>query len=377
MTRKRKVLTCLESCGRGGIETTLLRCLKEWDPAEIEMHVSVHTMKGDWMEEYRKRTYALYRMPGKFFFTYQLIWAYFFLRRHRFDVVHCRNAFFCAPVVLACRLNHIPVLVSIHSTRSLNETRKLFHRIRLIRIALNKWIVRHFATCIIGHSQENLNCYFPQWRSSKRASVIYNGIQLNSALPGDEERKMARQDLGFSSELRYLLNVGTFRPPKNHKMLIELLAQLQPQMPELRLVLVGGGSLRSAIEQYAKERGVFELVIFTGVQENTAPYYKACDLFVFPSLYEGLGNVVIEAENFGCPVACSDLPALREALCPVQHKNMFPVNDRERASGIIRRLLKSPPPQSELEESFQYIRQHFDIKKMAAALLEKYRQVSK
>jgi glycosyltransferase involved in cell wall biosynthesis len=101
-------------------------------------------------------------------------------------------------------------------------------------------------------------------------------------------------------------HVGNFRPPKNHEFLVELMAELLPRMPEAQLVLVGDGPLRPDIEHLADRKGIRDHVLFLGVRSDVHRILGALDLFLFPSLFEGLPLALVEAQAAGLPCVTSD-----------------------------------------------------------------------
>ena len=103
-------------------------------------------------------------------------------------------------------------------------------------------------------------------------------------------------------------HVGRFAPQKNHQFLLKIVAEIAQQEPNTRLLLVGTGSLRSDIEQQLDQLGLTDKVIFAGVRSDVPRLMLgAMDVFLFPSFYEGLGLVLIEAQAAGLPCVISDV----------------------------------------------------------------------
>jgi glycosyltransferase involved in cell wall biosynthesis len=100
--------------------------------------------------------------------------------------------------------------------------------------------------------------------------------------------------------------VARFVEPKNHTFLLEIFRELLKMEPQAVLLLIGSGPLEEKIRLKAKEMHIDDAVIFSGEHSNIADYYQAMDVFVLPSLFEGLGIVNIEAQCAGLPCFVSD-----------------------------------------------------------------------
>ena len=128
--------------------------------------------------------------------------------------------------------------------------------------------------------------------------VIFNGIDLSRCIP-----KTAYEE----KDDMILLHIGRFNEQKNHKGLLEIFHKLVQYHPDFRLQLLGDGELRAEMEHHAKALGISDRVDFLGNQSNVYPYLQAADLFVLPSLYEGMPMTIIEAMGTGLPIVAADV----------------------------------------------------------------------
>ncbi len=108
-----------------------------------------------------------------------------------------------------------------------------------------------------------------------------------------------RQELGIAKDTFVLGHIGRITVPKNHQFLVELFAGYHKENPNSKLLLVGDGELFETVQQQCTQLGISDTVIMVGSKTNTEDYYQAMDVFVFPSLWEGLGIVAIEAQANG------------------------------------------------------------------------------
>ena len=142
-------------------------------------------------------------------------------------------------------------------------------------------------------------------KNKSRFIMLNNAIDAASYTYDLSKREELRRQLGLADEL-VIGHVGRFNPQKNHPFLLDIFAALLRKEPNAVLLLVGGGEDMLKIQAKAHALGIAEHVRFLGVRSDVADLMQAMDVFVFPSLYEGLGLVLIEAQAAGLPCVVSD-----------------------------------------------------------------------
>ena len=135
--------------------------------------------------------------------------------------------------------------------------------------------------------------------------VIYP-IDLNNFLFDEKIRNEKRNEMGFLPTDMIIGHVGRFMKQKNHKFIIDIFYELYKRNNNYKLILIGQGPLQNEIEEKVKQLKIENNVLFLGQKKDVYKYYQAMDLFLFPSLYEGLGIAVIEAQTSGLPCVVSD-----------------------------------------------------------------------
>lgn len=144
-----------------------------------------------------------------------------------------------------------------------------------------------------------------EWFFGRSIAELPNYLMLPNSINPDKyrfnenSRKEVRKELGIDERELVLGNVGRLVPQKNQKFLIDLLPSLLKKLPNLSLALVGGGRLRQEFEQRTLNLGVRSHVHFLGVRTDVEKLYSTFDVFVFPSLFEGLPEALIEAQANG------------------------------------------------------------------------------
>ena len=119
-------------------------------------------------------------------------------------------------------------------------------------------------------------------------------------------------------------HIGRFDPQKNHEFLIELFAAYAAKHPDAALLLVGEGALQQRIRSKVEQLGLSERIQFLGVRADTNRLYQAMDLFLLPSLFEGLPVVGVEAQSAGLPMLTAD--TVTRELCVTDFVEMLPLD---------------------------------------------------
>ena len=135
-------------------------------------------------------------------------------------------------------------------------------------------------------------------------TVLNNGISLDKYEFSEVDRIAYREKLNIGNKT-LLGNVGNFVEAKNHQFAIEILAKL-PNRENFKMLFLGSGKLEEECKLLASKLGVSDSVIFAGSVENVTPYLSAMDLFIAPSLYEGLPLVLVEAQANGLNLIVSN-----------------------------------------------------------------------
>lgn len=137
-------------------------------------------------------------------------------------------------------------------------------------------------------------------------TIIRNGKDIDRFLFRPDVRKRMREALGVSDDTVLLGHVGLFHRQKNHPFLIETFEAVCKRSDRYRLALIGEGQERPCVERLVREKGLEDRVILLGNRSDVDALLQAMDLMVFPSLFEGMPNVVLEWQLAGLPALISD-----------------------------------------------------------------------
>ena len=139
-----------------------------------------------------------------------------------------------------------------------------------------------------------------------RVNILHNGVDLDVFKYFPEERKNIRKNLCVSTETRLIGHIGRFDEQKNHDFLLEIFNRIHAMDSNTKLLLIGKGPLEERMRQKASNLGLLDRIIFAGTRSDVPSLLSAMDVFVMPSLYEGMPNAVIEAQATGLPCLIAD-----------------------------------------------------------------------
>lgn len=148
---------------------------------------------------------------------------------------------------------------------------------------------------------------------SDRFSILHNAVNLSEFAYREEAKSSIRAELGIPAGAFVVGHVGRFNQQKNHSFLIDAFECVAHRREDAWLLLLGKGELEDEVRERAVRAGVSDRVVFAGVRRDAALCYSAMDVLAFPSLYEGLPNVIVEAQANGLPCVVSDT-VTREVL---------------------------------------------------------------
>lgn len=136
--------------------------------------------------------------------------------------------------------------------------------------------------------------------------ILHNAIDLNCFHFSEKSRTDIRHELYIPDDAFVVGHIGRFSEQKNHLFLLDNFACIAKKRPDAYLILVGDGERKEQIREKVKKIDLENRVIFTGVRGDVPALLSAFDVFLFPSLYEGMPNTVIEAQATGLPCVISD-----------------------------------------------------------------------
>jgi len=225
---------------------------------------------------------------------------------------------------LALRLSRVraPLVVTFHTTRLFGAK----EHAKMIIDRLFFW----GANRLVFVCEKQKRYWLRRGVLSRKNEVIYNGVDTEhfSHTSGSEERRELRRGLGYS-DADYVIGISAvLRPEKNHVQLVDAVAALRSMGIPARVLMIGDGPMRGAVEVRGHELKVDADVRITGFQQEIRPYISVCDVMVLCSLaVETFSLAALEAMAMGKPVVHSDLGGASEMIFPGRNGFLFPVGD--------------------------------------------------
>lgn len=270
------------------------------------------------------------------------------IRRHRYTIVHTHNSKAGFIGRLAARLAGAPVIVhTVHGFA--------FHRYeRWWRRRLFLWLERLAARWCdhLVMISEPLIDWALRERIAPRAKMtkIYSGIDLD-LFRRPVDTAAVRNRLGLTADDLVIGQVAKLWHGKGHEVLFRAAARLKDRLPQLRLLVIGEGELGPRLQRLAQELGLGERVVFTGFRTDIPALTQAMDVAVLPSLFEGMGRAILEAQAAGKPVVASRVGGIPDLIIDGQTGLLVEPGDAEQLSEALWRLSSQPELRRRLKEA--------------------------
>ncbi len=276
------------------------------------------------------------------------------LRRERPDVLHTHLSTASLLGSLAGRLAGVPTLATVHG--------------------LNNRTCFNWAGHVIAVSNAVKQHLLQQGLSADRVTVVHNGVDLR-LLSRAYDHRAQRRAWGVPEEAPLLVTVGRLVPEKGQRDLLHALAQLaqRPEWGELRLLIVGAGVLLPHLQAEAAQLGLTSRVVFAGFQRDVPPFVQAADIFVLPSLREGLSLSALEAMALARPVVACRVGGTPEVVVEGETGLLVsPANPGELAQALDYLLRHPAQAQAMGEAGAHRVRETFDLEQMVSKIEAMY-----
>lgn len=303
-----RVLHIFGSLRRGGLETFVMNLYRAIDRTRIQFDFLVYEDGGDYEQEVLEFGGRIFKIPPRScgILKYRATLNQFFKTHAKeYAAVHMHTSYLSSvePLEYATKYS-IPIRI-VHSHNSAIPQTIKATQLHYLMHLINKRFITKIATHYLGCSEKAIIWLFAKTKASEKAIMIPNGIDTSMFAFCEQTRKEVREEMGISSDAFVVGHVGSFTPVKNQKFTISVFENLVQVIPDARLILVGDGYLRAEIENNIPN-AIKDKVIFTGIRADIHRILQAMDVFIMPSLFEGLPVALVEAQASGLPIVISD-----------------------------------------------------------------------
>ena len=278
---------------RGGIESFMMNYYRHIDSSKVHIDFIVHgDTPGAYDDEIVKSGSIIYRVPikSRHPFKYKREMCKIF-SLGKYDIVHSHVDAMSTWILKMAKQCGIKIRIAhSHNTEHLTTNK--------IKYALNEYArknIRKYATHCFACGEAAGNWLF----GKGNYSVIQNAIELERFLFSESKREEVRSSLGINDDTILMGHVGRFDTQKNHEFLITVFAEIKKKRSNVKLMLIGSGWKEESIKSLVESKGIADSVYFMGNRNDVNELYNAMDCYVFPSLFEGLPVVLVEAQANG------------------------------------------------------------------------------
>ncbi len=351
---------------RGGLETFVMNVYRKIDRTKIQFDFLVNeTHSQDYGEEVLSMGGRIYTIPARnkgFISYYKNLDAFFKEHAHEYVAVHQHiSSLSTATDLYFAKKYGIKVRV-LHSHNSFMHGKLHF----LLHYG-TKPFVSSLATHYLGCSDVAINWFYKYTGVSYKTQMVNNGIDVEKFKYNEECRLQVRKEFGLEGKI-VLGHVGRFDKVKNHKFLVELFYEYHKRNANSLLMLIGVGQLIETVKQQCKNLGIEDDVVFLGGRDDIYKLLQAMDIFVMPSLYEGLPVSLVEAQTSGLPVLVTDVISQDTQMTD----NFYCMSLSETADAWAKKASQILNGYKRIDESGKIVQKGFDIKTTANLLEEIY-----
>lgn len=280
-----RVLQVYPQLNNAGTEMVIMNLYRNIDKEKIQFDFLVQK-EGELDEIIKKMGARIYYIDSENDYRKKL--RNFFEEHKEFSIVHTHMHREMGEILKQAAKAGIPFRIA-HSHNARTDLPQIAKLYKIITGYNTEKYATHFVAC----SEEAANWLFP--RKYKQAVVWKNAIEMDRFIFSDSVREKKREELGIPTSAKVICHVGRFAEQKNHKRIISILNDIVAQEEKIYAVLVGVGPLLDEI----KKISISDRIKFLGNRTDVPEILCASDVFLFPSLYEGLGIVAVEAQTNG------------------------------------------------------------------------------
>lgn len=298
----KRILCIVHSLNTGGAETFLMKIYRTLPGDKYQMDFIVSEPDGYYTKEVLDRGGRIYNIPQRRKAPIKAMYGIFnVVRSNGYEsILKLGDTPIAALDLIAAKFGGAKILGMRSCNALTNQSGKSKMLDALLRPVLNA-----VANVKIAPSMLAAEFTFGKRCAHKEVKLLHNGVDLTVFRFDPDARSQVREEFALSDKF-VVGHIGRFHKQKNHRYLLEVFRQIRKIRADAVLMLVGTGELEGDIHAWVKEMDLEGSVIFTGVRFDVPRLLSTMDVFVFPSLHEGMPNTIIEAQATGLPCVLAD-----------------------------------------------------------------------
>jgi sugar transferase (PEP-CTERM/EpsH1 system associated) len=333
-----RIMHVVDSLGRGGLENGLVNLIQRMDSEQFEHTVYALRRLGDNADRLRGTPVRIVCMEKKDTDRFQFRALVRAIREVKPDIVHSRNWGAAEAVPAGWWAGSCALVHSEHGLDAISAAKEPWRRIGFRRLAFE------LADRVLSVSYQLRDLHvkrtgFP----ARRITVIHNGVDHQRFFPDLASRARVRQELGILDHTFCIGCVGNLSPVKDQMTLLQAAGRLGSNCGDWRLLIIGEGPDLPKLKAFVEgQTGWTECVSFLGSSSRVPELLNAMDVYVLPSLLEGISNALLEAMATSLPVVVTDTGGNPEVVVAGESGILFPVSDAARLAQHLCSLQADP-----------------------------------
>lgn len=366
----KKILHIVGGMDIGGTETMLMNLYKEVHSKVQFDFISYYENEAYYDNEIRKLGGTIIKLdsPNRVGQIQSIKNLYNLIKNEKYDIVHAHTLFNCGTAMIAARLAGAKIRIShAHTNLDFGAT-----RIKKTYFYIMRCLIKVFSTDFLACSNSAGKYLFGNnIIKNKKYKVLPNYIDYKKIISCNDVSSI-REELGFCKNDIIVGHIGRFVEAKNHKFLINVLNEIIKKNNYFKAVLVGDGPLKLDIQKKIDDLGISNNVKLLGLRKDIDVILNNCDLFIFPSIYEGLGLVMLEAQAAGLPCLVSEAiqPEADLGIGLLKQLNLNEYIDKW-SDEVLRLINKKSRNKKEIEKAF--VENGLELNQIIKKLLEVYK----
>jgi len=366
-----RILFLVNGFAIGGAEVKLLELVKEIKKRSPQTYypiVCAIGQGGPLQERFEKMNVETYVFPKKHKYDVFLIYkVYQLLKKKRIDIL--QTNLYYADIIGA----YAAKLAGMTKVISWDAMTAPYHygikNLLAYRLA-SKWFVVSVAVSNAIKTKIIQERHVP----ADKTTTIHYGVDLQYFL--DTKNQAYRKILGFHSKDIVLGTVARLSEQKGHRYLIDAIKEIVKKYENIRVLFIGDGPLRKKLELQVNQLGLDSIIKFLGFRSDVKEILGVLDIFILPSLFEGLPNVVLEAMACGKPVIATNVSGIPEIIVDHQTGILIPPKDSNAIVQAIFQMLENPKKMKMMGKmSRKRVEEEFNLKKQVNSFIELYEKM--